>query len=200
LENPDMMAKVVESLFLLCKSGEGDFVLSESNKELPIVKAAEMVINPFSIDYNSRQIQSKLYEELMECESLYLREKAEIQSTIIDYLDKLKQNASYEMITSNIELDTVKLLKLYEVRLEPQCNTVLERLIEYTKVLTRLLRKKLLIITNISSFLNQSDIKELVNMCVYLKMNLLLIESKELDFHGHIKTYIIDNDNCLIIR
>ena len=97
-------------------------------------------------------------------------------------------------------MDTVKLLKLYEVRIEPQCNTVLERLIEYTKVLTRLLRKKLLIITNISSFLNQSDIKELVNMCVYLKMNLLLIESKELDFHGHIKTYIIDNDNCLIIR
>ena len=200
LEDPGMMSEVVESFFLLCKTGEGDFILSDDKKELSIDKAAEIIIDLFSIDFNSRKIQSKLYEELLENESLYAREKAEVQASIMNYLDKLIQNVPYEMITSNIDLDIHKLLKMYEVRIEPQCNTVFERLIEYTKILSRLLRKKLLALTNISSFLKTDDIKEFINMCAYLKINLLFIESKEILLQVPAKTYIIDNDKCLIIK
>ena len=200
LEDPGMMSEVVESFFLLCKTGEGDFILSDDKKELSIDKAAEIIIDPFSIDFNSRKIQSKLYEELLENESLYAREKAEVQASIMNYLDKLIQNVPYEMITSNIDLDIHKLLKMYEVRIEPQCNTVFERLIEYTKILSRLLRKQLLVLTNISSFLKTDDIKEFINMCTYLKINLLFIESKEILLQVPAKTYIIDNDKCLIIK
>lgn len=200
LEDPEMMSEVVESFFQLCKTGEGDFILSDDNKELSIDKTVEIVINPFSIDFNSRKIQSKLYEELMESGSLYIREKAEAQSSIIYYLDKLIQSVSYEMITSNIDLDVLKLLKMYDVRIEPQCNTVFERLMEYTKVLSRLLGKKLLVLTNITSFLRSEDIEEFVNMCAYLKIYLLFIESKEIPLQVPVKTYIIDNDKCLIIK
>lgn len=200
LESPDMMTLVVKELYDLSSAGEGDFVLSMDSKEVSFEKTAEIIINPFSVDFNSRKIQSKLYEELLEGGNLYVEEKSMIQSLIIDYLDKLMQNVSYEMITSNIELDLIRLFKMYDVRLEPQCNSLLESLIEYTKVLSRLLSKKFLILTNICNYLDINEVNELAHMCAYQKLNLLFIESKDIDFQFSVKTYIIDKDKCLIIK
>ena len=66
IENQKVMAEVVEQLYVLCNSGEGDFVLSDSGKQLSFEKTAEIIINPFSIDFNARKIQNKLYSELLE--------------------------------------------------------------------------------------------------------------------------------------
>ena len=167
LESPDMMTQVVRELYDISSGGDGDFVLSLDNKVLSIEKTAELIINPFSVDFNSKKIQSKLYEELLEGSNIYVEEKAAIQSLIIDYLDKLTLNVSYEMVTSNIELDLLRLFKMYDVRLEPQCNSILETLIEYTKVLSRLLRKKFLILINICNYLDVYAVKELAHMCAY---------------------------------
>lgn len=200
LESPDMMTRVVRELYDISSGGDGDFVLSLDNKVLSIEKTAELIINPFSVDFNSKKIQSKLYEELLEGSNIYVEEKATIQSLIIDYLDKLTLNVSYEMVTSNIELDLLRLFKMYDVRLEPQCNSILETLIEYTKVLSRLLRKKFLILINICNYLDVYAVKELARMCAYQKLNLLFIERREVDFQFPVKTYIIDKDKCLIIK
>ena len=200
LESPDMMTRVVKELYDTSSDGEGDFVLSLNNKVLSIEKTAEIIINPFSIDFNSRKIQSKLYEELFEGSSIYVEEKSMIQSILIDYLDKLMLNAPYDMVTSNIELDLLRLFKMYDVRLEPQCNSILETLIEYTKVLSRLLRKKFLILINICNYLDVNSIKELAHMCAYQKLNLLFVERRETDFQFPVKIYIIDKDKCLIIK
>ena len=86
-------------------------------------------------------MQSKLYSELLDAEINYVEEKAIIQSLIIEYLDKLTQNVPYEMISNDLDLDSMKLFKMFEVRIEAQCNSLLERLVEYTKILSRLLRK-----------------------------------------------------------
>ncbi len=200
LENPVMMARIVKELYGACAGGDSDFIFSIDGKEISIDKSTEIIINPFSIDFNSRKIQTKLFEELLEGDSMYVEEKATLQSLIIDYLDKLIQNVSYEMITNNINLDLLRLFKIYEVRIEPQCNTILETLVEYTKVLSRLLRKKLLILVNISSFMDCVAVKELANMCAYQKLNLLMIESQEKNNQFPVKTYIIDNDKCLVIK
>ena len=200
LESPDMMTLVVKELYDISYAGEGNFVLSLDNKVLSMEKTAEIIINPFNVDFNTRKIQSKLYEELIEGGNIYVEEKSMIQSLTIDYLDKLIQNVSYEMITSNIELDLLRLFKMYDVRLEPQCNSILETLIEYTKVLSRLLRKKFLILINICNYLDVDAVKELAHMCAYQKLNLLFIERRETDFQFPVKTYIIDKDKCLIIK
>lgn len=200
LESPDMMTLVVKELYDISYAKEGNFVLSLDNKVLSIEKTAEIIINPFNVDFNTRKIQSKLYEELIEGGNIYVEEKSMIQSLTIDYLDKLIQNVSYEMITSNIELDLLRLFKMYDVRLEPQCNSILETLIEYTKVLSRLLRKKFLILINICNYLDVDAVKELARMCAYQKLNLLFIEHREIDFQFPVKTYIIDKDKCLIIK
>ena len=200
IENQKVMAEAVEQLYELCNSGEGDFVLSDADKQLSIEKAAEIIINPFSIDFNARKIQNKLYGELLEAESYYVEEKAYIQTLIIDYLDKLIHMAPYEMISNEIEVDTMKLFKMLDVRIEPQCNSLLERLVEYTKVISRLLRKKLIIFVDICNYLDPDEIVSLYEICSYHKILLLFIESHEQCFQFCVKTYIVDRDKCLIVK
>ena len=200
IENPKAMAEVVGQLYELYNSGEGDFILSEDGKELPFERTTEIIINPFLIDFNSRKVQSKLYSELLNAEASYVEEKALIQALIIEYLDKLTQNVPYEMISNDLDLDSMKLFKMFEVRIEAQCNSLLEKLVEYTKILSRLLRKRLLVFVSISSYLDTDQLNALYEICNYNKMKVLLIESHELYLPFHTKTYIIDKDNCMIMK
>lgn len=200
IENQKVMADVVEQLYELCDSGKGDFVLSDSGKQLSFEKTVEIIINPFSIDFNARKIQNKLYSELLEAESSYVEEKAHIQTMIIDYLDNLIHNVPYEMISSELDLDSIKLFKMLEVRIEPQCNSLLERLIEYIKILTRLLRKKLIVFVSICNYLDSDEINSLYEICSYHKVMVLFIESCEHLFQFPVKTNIIDRDKCLIVK
>lgn len=200
IENPKVMTEVIGQLYELCNSGEGDFVLSEGGKQLSFERTTEIIINPFQIDFNSRKVQSKLYSELLDAEINYVEEKAIIQSLIIEYLDKLTQNVPYEMISNDLDLDSMKLFKMFEVRIEAQCNSLLERLVEYTKILSRLLRKRLLVFVSISSYLDTNELNALYEICNYNKMKVLLIESHELYLPFHTKTYIIDKDKCMIMK
>jgi len=200
VENPKIMADIVGQLHELCNSGEGDFVLAEDGKQLSLEKSTEIIINPFLIDYNSRKIQSKLYSELLEAETSYVEEKALIQTLIIEYLDRLIQNVPYEMISNELDLDSMKLFKMFEVRIEPQCNSLLEKLVEYTKILSRLLKKKLIVFVSISNYLDTIELNALYKICNYNKMNVLFIERHELCLPFHIRTYIIDNDKCMIMK
>ena len=122
LENSEAMAEIVEDLYNLCLNGEGNSVLSDGLKALSFEKSAELIINPFAIDFNSKKIQSRLYGELLEATELYVEERAELQTRIIDYLDKLSYHVPYEMITNEMDLDLLKMFKAFDVRLDPQCN------------------------------------------------------------------------------
>lgn len=200
LESPEVMTEVVETLYSQCNGGEGEFDLVENEKTFSLEKMAEVIINPFAIEFNTRKIQSRLYNELEDVESYYIEEKALLQSLIVDFLDKLSSHVPYEMISSKMELDLIHLLKMYDVKLEPQCNSILERLSEYAKVMSRLMKQKLLIIVAISHYLPPNEVKSLTEICNYLKLKVLFIETVEPFFSFPINTCIIDKDKCQILK
>ena len=200
IENPRDMSRVVGQLYEQCVSDKGDFVLSDDGKPLSIEKTAEIIMSPFLLDFNSRRIQSKLYSELMAAEACHVEEKAYIQALIINYLDKLTHDVPYEMISNELDLDSMKLFKMFEVRIDPQCNSLLEQMIEYTKILGRLLRKKLLVFISICNYLDVDEIQSLYEICNYHKMNVLFLESCERSYPFSVKTFIIDRDRCIILK
>ena len=65
IEKPSLMAEVVKEIHEQCQTGNGNYILSDDRKEYPMEKRAEIIINPFSIDFNSRKIQTMLYNELV---------------------------------------------------------------------------------------------------------------------------------------
>ena len=200
LESPEIMTEVVETLYGQCNGGEGEFVLVENEKLCSLEKSAEIIINPFAINFNTKKIQGRLYNELVDAESYFIEEKSVLQSLIVDFLDKLSSHVPYEMISSEVDLDLMRLLKMYDVKLDPQCNSILERLSEYAKVMSRLLKQKLLIIVTISYYLASDEVRSLIVLCNYLKLKVLFIEAVEPIFSFPVSTCIIDKDKCQIIK
>ena len=189
VENPSILTEIVEGLYASSHGEEGDFILTEGNRELSIDKTVEIIVNPFAIDFNSRQIQNKLYNVMLAAGNQYEETKAQIQTMVLRFLEMIIRDLPYEMIGCNDMLDLQRLFKMYDVRLEPDCFTVLERLTEYTKVMTRLLRKELIVLVNICCYLSECDLRAFA-----------FIESQERRFLFSVGTYIIDHDKCIIIK
>lgn len=198
VENPILMGDIVSELYVMSLGGEGSFCLSEDNKEIPFGKMIEIIINPFGIDFNSRQIVSKLYSELVKAEEPFVLEKAEINARILDYLEKITSELAYNEISFDINLDTVKLLKMYDVKANPEYLSLTEKLAEFIKILSLLLKKKVLILVNIRSYLESDNINELKKMARYYKVSLVLIDNNEGTVFEDDVVYIIDKDSCII--
>ncbi|MGN0353622.1 MAG: type II-A CRISPR-associated protein Csn2 [Muricoprocola sp.] len=198
VENPFMMGKIVSDLKAMGNGEEGSFVFSDQGKEMKFDKSIEIIVDFFGIDFNSRQILNKLYSELTKSEDFYVLEKAEINSKILCYLEKISAELAYDSISFDLNLDTTKLLKIYDVRINPEYLSLVEKLTEYIKIMSLLLKKRVIILVNVKSYLDLADISELKKMAQYYKINLFLIDNLESQKQEDDIVYIIDRDNCII--
>ena len=71
-----------------------------------------------------------------------------------------------------------------------------EKIIQYMKIMSELMGKKLLVFVNIRSDLEKDQIQELMKNAVYNEIALLFIENIQRDFSKDKKYYIIDKDAC----
>ena len=71
-----------------------------------------------------------------------------------------------------------------------------EKIIQYMKIMSELMGKKLLVFVNIRSDLEKDQIQELMKNAVYNEIALLFIENIQRDFSEMKKYYIIDKDGC----
>ena len=67
-----------------------------------------------------------------------------------------------------------------------------EKIIQYMKIMSELMGKKLLVFVNIRSDLEKDQIQELMKNAVYNEIALLFIENIQRDFSKDKKYYIID--------
>ena len=185
LENEAVMAEFVEQLYFQSFGQEGDFVLSDNDELLEIYKTLEIIINPFEL--------SGIGNEL-------LMEKNSLNSQICHLLETLISRASYNDISYQKDYEWVDLFKFYGIKIEPYCDTLLQKIIEYIKLTSQLQLNKILCFVNLKQYLNKSEIQNLYQMAFYSKIQLLLIESYEKEKLDNENVYIIDKDRCLIIK
>ena len=177
VESPDLFSQIVQQLQQQINGGSAGFVLSDSEKELALSKCAEMIVNPFAIDFNDKKIQKKLYAELLEIskgEELYLTTQ------------------------TDVEVDMLALFKAMGIQVQDYAADFFETLIQYIKVMADLMKKKLIIFVNIRSYLNDIQIEQVSEIAVYNEIAILFIENIQRDFSKQRRYYIIDKDGCEI--
>lgn len=64
IESPVIYRNVINELMDQLEEKEGNFVLSEDDKILPIHKNMELILNLFSIDVNQKKLLNRLYAEM----------------------------------------------------------------------------------------------------------------------------------------
>ena len=112
------------------------------------------------------------------------------------YIYQLEAVSGYEL-EQNEEIDLSALLKLMGVQTETEKEMgLLEKLTQYIKVMAELLQKELVILVNIRSYLNETQINKLSQKACYYEISLLFIENIQRDFSNQREYYIIDKDGC----
>lgn len=199
IESPAFFQRYVQLLNYQAEGRDGEFVLSDGDVILDISKCAEVIMNPFTLDFEDRRIQKKLYTGLQKTaygEEMFL-ETQKITAALQGYIFQLENVCGYD-IEIDTAVDIQMLFKALGVRLEGGEYNFSEKIAQYMKIMAELMGKKLLVFVNIRSYLEDEQIQELMKNAVYNEISLLFIENVQRDFAGMKNYYIIDKDGCEI--
>lgn len=200
IESPVSFSMYVQQLYEQIHGAEGEFILSDDDKILNMEKTTEMIIDPFLLDFQNRQIQKTLYAELCELaiNSELFQQTQAIRTDLQKYFIDLEYASQYDLkIDENI--DIMAIFKAAGARLD--CGdeeTLFERLVSYMKVLAELLKKKLVILVNSQSYLTEEQLDQIIEFCMYHELSLLVIESVQRGFSEKRSYCIIDRDECCV--
>ncbi len=201
IEKPETLAEFVGELLVQFQDKDGNNIISDSGDIIKLQKYAKLIINPFELDYNDRIIQKKLFEEISGIvREKFIEETYNMHGEILSFLDRILYEVPYNVVY-NDEENIIGLLKLYGVEIEKNENTILEKIVNYIKVLARLCRINIIFLVNIKTYLNEEELVKLYEFVNYEKVHLILIESTYRKLERKIvyeKCCIIDKDYCII--
>ena len=147
------------------------------------------------MEINNRKIIGKLYQELKEIsnEDFYV-EEGRLCTEIVNYLDDLSGKLPYS-ISFSTELEVSSLFKLYDLKLDVETESLLQKLIEYLQIMSSLCSIKLIVLVNIKHYLNNTQILELYKTAFYCKISLFLIEAAQKDILTGERVSILETKN-----
>lgn len=199
IESPKYFSEYLQELYWQYEKGDGRFVLSQGDKILELSKYMEIIVNPFTVEINSRKILNKLYanlDKISKEEQLYTK-TMELTAYIHEYLIQLEQQTNY-ILSFDDNLEMSALLKALGVKHEEMEEDFFERLIRYVKIAVEVLSTKVFVLVNIRSYFTDDQIQELIKEIRYQEAKILFIESQERACMEGGMRYIIDRDGCEI--
>jgi len=199
IEDKKLFSQTVFDAWNQLNGYQGNLMLSDNNKLLKFDKQCDVIMNPFAIDFNSKKILSKIYDDLESFgKDTCLEQIIQLNGELVTLLDELSQDANYP-ITFDLELDLKGLMKLYHVRVDEYDEDVLSLLISYVKLLRRVMSIKTILFVNLKTFFSRNQITELYTACRYEEVAVVDLESFDFGKAFVDEHYIIvDKDLCYI--
>ena len=197
IENRVAVRHLLSDLWGQGNCGEGDTKIVINENTVDLVKAAEVIINPWAIDPNNRKMLSQLYKDLQETAEAEMQEAtAEIRARMVNYIDCLLGTSEHRL-DSRESVDISELLKLYGVEFEEETDLV-ERICTFVQLSCRILKTKVFIFFNLKQLLNKEELLGVYEAARYEKAELLLIESVQTEKLSGERGWILDPDLCII--
>lgn len=199
VEDVALRLPMIEELHLQMLGKEGNWLLTENEKNYELSKKAEIILEPFSLELNNKKVKMKLYQDIKTiAQDSCFSQGLEVHSHICNYLESLLEKIPYP-IKYEEEWNILELLKAYGVELEEECDSICEKLYNYIKLMNQVCGINIFVIINLKQFLTEAQICELYKLAMYSKIQLVLLEfnifSEKLDCE---EIYILDKDGCII--
>lgn len=181
IENPHEFYNVVSTLNTQTSSSCEGFVLTENDtmKEIQLSKESDILIDYFNMEFNSKKIQN-----LINSKAIQLINNSELR---VDFAESAKQITKFiDSVISRLEIRTISekeielidILKLCNLKILEWYSTPLEMIVNYINIITKLKRIDILFLVNVKQILTEEEMLQLYKHCSYIKLNLVLIESK----------------------
>lgn len=198
LERPDVFSKILSDLWMQISGLEGEIIISDDDTILKLAKVADMIFNPFGINCNDRKILNAIYAEMKAIASEeQIDSIAEINRQNIDFIDNIGAKLDYA-ITYELEVDVADIFKMYEVKLLTDDDGLVSKIIDYIKLLHRILKTNIFIFVNLKQYLTGDEIKSVYEAVIYEKVQLVVVQANYCDKISCEYNIVVDADLCVI--
>ena len=201
LENKVYYREIILELLRQHKGLEGDFVLSEKNKDIAFDKNSYFITDLFNIDINNKKVLTKVYATLQKQVEEDIVEYNQLTSVIKRYFERLVFNNNLDL-EQDEEIDVMVLLKLGDFKIHFEESNYLEKIIKYMKVLIDLCGVKVIFLIGLHSIFNNNEIKQFYKEICLNKIKIVNIETQQFSDYSNKDykelIYIFDKDNCEI--
>lgn len=200
-ENKLYYREIILKLLKQHKGLEGDFVLSEKNKDIAFDKNSYFITDLFNIDINNKKVLTKVYATLQKQVEEDIVEYNQLISVIKRYFERLIFNNNLDL-EQDEEIDVMSLLKLGDFKIHFEESNYLEKIIKYMKVLIDLCGVKVIFLIGLHSTFNNNEIKQFYKEICLNKIKIVNIETQQFSDYSNKDykelIYIFDKDNCEI--
>ncbi|MDO5564492.1 MAG: type II-A CRISPR-associated protein Csn2 [Eubacteriales bacterium] len=198
IETPKLFSEIIFNLINQTQGKPGNFILSDIEKELSIEKNIDFVSNPFLSNINDKKVINNLYSYLSiyAQENLY-KETMDLNRLIVEYLDKILNFSPYNT-EYNTEIDISALFKIYGLKIESNCETLTESIINYIKAMHNVCHINIFVFLNLKQYISEEDLCGIYKCVFYEKIHIIILQgqySKKNENESHL---IIDKDLCII--
>lgn len=199
IESPEYFLKFVSELYHQCQGEEGKFVLSEKDKELEISKTTEFINDLLSLDMNNRKLANKVFADLVQLSSSedFFVQTQELVQRLQEYVFRLEEQTDF-ILDVQEQVDMVAIFKGMGVKLHDIEENMCEKIVCYIKAAAGLLRKTVFVFVNLRSYLNDTQMEQLLAEMRYQEVHILMIENHAKDCMEGVRRCIIDIDGCEI--
>lgn len=199
VEDIALRLPMIDTLYSQVMGKEGNWLLVENEKNYDLGKAAEMILEPFSLELNNKKVKTKLYQDIKTiAQDVCFSQGLEVHSHICNYLESLLERIPYP-VKYEEEWNILELLKAYGVELVEECDSICEKLFNYIKLINQVCGISIFITVNLKQYLTDVQIRELYKLAMYSKIQLVLIEFNMFnEKYDCEEIYILDKDSCII--
>ncbi len=178
----------------------GLWVLGEDGKCLNLEKQLYVIRDPLNTDINSREILTKLQNQLIKTGNDFMQEIFDINQKIQNFYYSLENEYPYDIIHKQ-ELSVQELVKMGGFNFYIENTGELIDLVSYIEVVQEFINPNLFVLVNLHAVTNVDERGILFKTLVEKKFPVLCLESSldSIEFDKNVEVrYILDKDFCLI--
>ena len=149
--------------------------------------------------YDKRDVQKKLLQNILEdiTESDISYKFSEICSKFLESIHEVKMSCEYE-IDFDENLEVQKILKCFDIHLREPVGSFVQRFVEYISVMSKLMGKRIFILSGCSDYIDNEEYKLLEKHMAYENVAVLMVEGRQNSLKNLENQYIMDIDFCEI--
>lgn len=177
IENPKILRNYLSELYGQSIGEEGNFVLSDKDKELSISDKLAVLVDLLFFPSSEKRVATKIQSRLKDfvvSEDLYTETTA-LLTDLERYAEQITEQFPYAL--QHKELDPPSLLKLLGFEIETEFDGPCEKLIEYFNISNDVCGVGIFVLVNPSAFFSPEELRLIIENCRLMKHNLISIES-----------------------
>lgn len=198
-EDPQVYYQYVQELSKQTQGELGNFVVSDKGRSLKCDSDVQMIIGPFDIALNSKKISTLITKKLLKVavENSDVLKFKQVSKSVSDYIFDLLQESNLPVEMDEFEEND--LIKAVLIKTK-ESDKFIENLTNYIDLILNLSSTKLLVLVDITPYIDLEYFDKFINFLMYQDINVLFVDFMKQDkMHTFAKTYFLDSDKCEFI-